>query len=142
MTNWRQISKLATTDREEWCDKLVRMVRHFSSYWGGVVDNLGGQMRRIGRESAFVMKNINKSFLFTTILPFFHFFSCAPQINKLVIIRILSSSFYPINYCVFDTYEFVPKRARQKGKILPNLPLTSYRQNSKMIKILYIKKMI
>lgn len=42
MTNWRQISKLATTDREEWCDKLVRMVRHFSSYWGGVVDNLGG----------------------------------------------------------------------------------------------------
>ena len=96
-------------------------------------------MRRIGRESAFVMKNINKSFLFTTILPFFHFFSCAPYINKLMILRIMSSLFYPINYCVFDTYEFVPKRARQKGKILPNLPLTSYRQNRKFVKIFYIE---
>ena len=85
------------------------------------------------------MKNINKSSLFTTILPFFHFFSCAPYINKLVILRILSSLFYLINYCFVDTYEFVPKRARQKGKILPNSTLTTYRQNSKMIKILYIK---
>ena len=94
-------------------------------------------MRRIGRESAFVMKNINKSSLFTTILPFFHFFSCAPFINKLVILRILSSLFYLINYCFIDTYEFVPKRARQKGKILINLPLISYRQNRKFVKILY-----
>ena len=96
-------------------------------------------MRRIGRKSAFVMKNINKSLLFTTILPFFHFFSCASSINKLAIFRIWSSLFYLINYCIFDTYEFVSKRARQKGKIFPNLPLTSYRQNSKMIKIIYIK---
>ena len=95
-------------------------------------------MRRIGREYDFVMKNINKSSLFTTILPFFHFFSCAPYINKLVILRILSSLFYLINYCFIDTYEFVPKRARQKGKILINLPLTSYRQNRKFVKILYI----
>ena len=95
-------------------------------------------MRRIGREYDFVMKNINKSFLFVANFPFFYFFSCAPYINKLVILRILSSLFYPINYCVFDTYEFVPKRARQKGRILPNLPLTSYRQNRKFIKKLYI----
>ena len=95
-------------------------------------------MRRIGRESAFVMKNINKFFLFIVNLSFFHFFSYAPYINKLVIFIILSFLFYLINYCFFDTYEFIPKRARQKGKILPNLKLTSYRQNSKMIKILYI----
>ena len=94
-------------------------------------------MRRIGRESAFVMKNINKSSLFTTILPFFYFFSCAPYINKLVILRILSSFLYHINYCFVDTYEFVPKLARQKGKILPNLLLTIYRQNRRFVKKLY-----
>ena len=84
------------------------------------------------------MKNINKSPLFITHLPFFHFFSCASSINKLVIFRISFSLFYLINYCIFDTYEFVSKRARQKGKILPNLPLTSYRQNRKFVKMLYI----
>lgn len=99
-------------------------------------------MRRIGREYDFVMKNINKSSLFIVRLPFFHFFSCAPYINKLVILRILSSLFYLINYCFFDTYEFVPKRARQKGRILPNLPLTSYRQNRKFVKILYINEVV
>ena len=96
-------------------------------------------MRRIGREYDFVVKNINKSSLFTTILSFFHFFSYAPYINKLVIFRILSSFLYHINYCFVDTYEFVSKCARQKGRILPNSTLTTYRQNSKMIKILYIK---
>ena len=96
-------------------------------------------MRRIGREYDFVVKNINKSSLFTTILSFFHFFSYAPYINKLEISRILSSFLYLINYCFVDTYEFVSKCARQKGKILPNSTLTTYRQNSKMIKILYIK---
>ena len=96
-------------------------------------------MRRIGREYDFVMKNINRSSLFIAILPPFHFFSCTPYINKLVISRILSSLFYLINYCIFDTYKLVPKRARQKGKILPNSTLTTYRQNSKFVKILYIK---
>ena len=85
------------------------------------------------------MKNINKSPLFTTILPFFHFFSCASSINKLVILRILSSLFYLINYCVFDSYIFFSKRSRQKGKISLHLDLDDYRQNSKMIKIIYIK---
>ena len=96
-------------------------------------------MRRIGRKYDFVMKNINKSSLFTTILPFFHFFSCTPYINKLVIFRILSSFLYHINYWFVDTYEFVPKCSRQKGKISPNLLFTISRQNSKFIKILYIK---
>ena len=84
------------------------------------------------------MKNINKFFIFIKILPFFHFFSCASSINKLVIFRIWSSLFYFINYCIFDSYEFFSKRSRQKGKILPNSTLTSYRQNSKFVKILYI----
>ena len=96
-------------------------------------------MRRIGKEYGFVMKNINKFFIFIKNIPLFHFFSLASSINKLVIFRILSSLFYLINYCVFDTYEFVPKCARQKGRILPNLLLTSYRQISKFVKILYIK---
>lgn len=99
-------------------------------------------MRRIGRESAFVMKNINKSSISVQNFPFFHFFSCAPYTNKLVILRNLSSLFYLINYCFVDTYEFISKRARQKGRILSNLPLTSYRQNGKMIKILYIYEAI
>ena len=85
------------------------------------------------------MKNINKFFIFIKNLPFFHFFSCASSINKLAIFRILSFFLYHINYCFVDTYEFVSKCARQKGKILPNSTLTTYRQNSKMIKILYIK---
>lgn len=95
-------------------------------------------MRRIGKESAFSMKNINKSSLFITNLPFFHFFSCASSINKLVIFRILSSLFYLINYCFFDSYELFSKRSRQKGKILPNLLFTISRQISKFVKILYI----
>ena len=85
------------------------------------------------------MKNINKFSLFITILPFFHFFSCASSINKLVIFWILSSLFYLINYCFFDSYEFFSKRSRQKGKILPNLLFTISRQISKFVKILYIK---
>lgn len=86
------------------------------------------------------MKNINKSSLFITNLPFFHFFSCASSIHKLVIFRILSSLFYLINYCIFDSYEFFSKRSRQKGKILPNLLFTISRQISKFVKILYIKE--
>ena len=85
------------------------------------------------------MKNINKFFIFITILPFFHFFSFASSINKLVIFRILSSLFYLINYCFFDSYEFFSKHSRQKGKILPNLLFTISRQISKFVKILYIK---
>ena len=85
------------------------------------------------------MKNINKSFLFITNLPFFHFFSCASSINKLVIFRISPSLFYLINYCIFDSYGFFSKRSRQKGKISPNLLFTISRQISKLIKILYIK---
>ena len=65
------------------------------------------------------MKNINKSFVFIKNFPFFHFFSCASSINKLVIFRILSSLFYFINYCIFDSYELISKRSRQKGKISP-----------------------
>lgn len=42
-------------------------------------------MRRIGKEQGFAMKNINKFFIFIKIFPFFHFFSCASSINKLVI---------------------------------------------------------
>lgn len=86
------------------------------------------------------MKNINKSSLFITNLSFFHFFSCASSINKLVIFRILSSLFYLINYCFFDSYEFFSKRSRQKGKILPNLLFTISRQISRFVKILYIKE--
>lgn len=86
------------------------------------------------------MKNINKFFIFIKILPFFHFFSCASSINKLVIFRILSSLFYLINYCIFDSYELISKRSRQKGKISPHLDLDNYRQNGKMIKIIYIKE--
>lgn len=96
-------------------------------------------MRRIGKEYDFVMKNINKSSLFITNLPFFHFFSCVSSINKLVIFRTLYSLFYLINYCVFDSYELSSKRSRQKGKISPKLNVDDYRQNSKMIKIIYIK---
>ena len=87
------------------------------------------------------MKNINKSSIFITNLPFFHFFSCASSINKLAIFRIWSSLFYLINYCVFDSYEFFSKRSRQKGKILPNLLFTISRQISKFVKILYTKMM-
>ena len=85
------------------------------------------------------MKNINKFSLFVTNLPFFHFFPCASSINKLVIFWILSSLFYLINNCIFDSYEFFSKRSRQKGKILPNLLFTISRQISKFVKILYIK---
>jgi len=85
------------------------------------------------------MKNINKFSLFVTNLPFFHFFSCASSINKLVIFRILSSLSYLINNCIFDSYEFFYKCSRQKGKILPNLLFTISRQISKFVKILYIK---
>lgn len=85
------------------------------------------------------MKNINKSSIFITNLPFFHFFSCASSINKLVIFWILSSLFYLINYCIFDSYGFFSKRSRQKGKILPNLLFTISRQISRFVKILYIK---
>lgn len=85
------------------------------------------------------MKNINKFSVFITHLPFFHFFFCASSINKLVIFRFLSSLFYLINYCIFDSYELISKRSRQKGKILPNLLFTISRQISKLIKILYIK---
>lgn len=86
------------------------------------------------------MKNINKFFIFIKNIPFFHFFSYASSINKLVIFWTLYSLFYLINYCIFDSYELFSKRSRQKGKILLNSPLTVYRQNSKMIKILYIKE--
>lgn len=96
-------------------------------------------MRRIGKESGFVMKNINNFSLFITHFPFFHFFSYASSINKLVIFRIMSSLFYLINDCIFDSYNFFSKRSRQKGKILPNLLFTISRQISKFIKILYIK---
>ena len=85
------------------------------------------------------MKNINKSSIFITNLPFFHFFSCASSINKLAIFRIWSSLFYLINYCIFDSYGFFSKRSRQKGKILPNLLFTISRQISRFVKILYIK---
>ena len=85
------------------------------------------------------MKNINKFFIFITHLPFFHFFFCASSINKLVISWILSSFFYLINNCVFDSYELISKRSRQKGKILPNLLFTISRQISRFVKILYIK---
>ena len=88
------------------------------------------------------MKNINKSFVFIKNLPLFHFFSCASSINKLVILWILSSLFYLINYCIFDSYEFFSKRSRQKGKILPNLLFTISRQISKFVKILYIKDLL
>ena len=54
-----------------------------------------------------------------------------------MIFRILSSLFYIINYCIFDSYEFFSKRSRQKGKILPNLLFTISRQISKFVKILY-----
>ena len=87
------------------------------------------------------MKNINKSSIFITNLPFFHFFSCASSINKLAIFRIWSSLFYLINYCIFDSYEFFSKRSRQKGKISPNLLFTISRQISKFVKILYTKMM-
>jgi len=87
------------------------------------------------------MKNINKFSLFITILPFFHFFSCASSINKLVIFQISFSLFYLINYCFFDSYELISKPSRQKGKILPNLLFTISRQISKFVKILYIKMM-
>lgn len=97
-------------------------------------------MRRIGKESGFVMKNINKFFVFIKNFPFFHFFSCASSINKLVIFRILSSLSYLINNCIFDSYEFFSKRPRQKGKIFPHLDLDNYRQNGKMIKIIYIEE--
>ena len=96
-------------------------------------------MRRIGKEYDFVVKNINKSSLFITHLPFFHFFSCAFSINKLVIFRISPSLFYLINDCIFDSYNFFSKYSRQKGKISPKLNVDDYRQNSKMIKIIYIK---
>ena len=85
------------------------------------------------------MKNINKSFIFIKNFPFFHFFSCASSINKLIIFWTLYSLFYLINYCIFDSYEFFSKRSRQRGKILPNLLFTISRQNSKFVKILYIK---
>ena len=85
------------------------------------------------------MKNINKFSLFITNLPFFHFFSCASSINKIVIFQISSSLFYLINNCVFDSYELISKRSRQKGKISPNLLFTISRQISKFVKILYIK---
>ncbi len=77
--------------------------------------------------------------MFIKNFPFFHFFSCASSINYLVIFRILSSLFYLINYCIFDSYEFFYKRSRQKGKISSNLLFTISRQNSKFVKILYIK---
>ena len=86
------------------------------------------------------MKNINKSFIFIKNFPFFHFFSYASSINKLVIFRILSSLSYLINNCIFDSYEFFSKRSRQKGKILPNLLFTISRQISKFVKIVYIKE--
>ena len=85
------------------------------------------------------MKNINKFFIFIKNLPFFHFFFCASSINKLVIFWTLSSLFYLINYCIFDSYELISKRSRQKGKILPNLLFTISRQISKFVKIIYIK---
>ena len=88
------------------------------------------------------MKNINKFFIFIKNFPFFHFFSCASSINKLVIFIILSSLFYLINYCIFDSYELFSKRSRQKGKILPNLLFTISRQISKFVKILYIKDLL
>lgn len=86
------------------------------------------------------MKNINKFSLFIKHLSFFHFFSCASSINKLVIFRILSFFFYLINNCFFDSYEFFSKRSRQKRKISPNLLFTISRQISKFVKILYIKE--
>lgn len=86
------------------------------------------------------MKNVNKFFIFIKNFPFFHFFSCASSINKLVIFIILSSLFYLINYCIFDSYEFFSKRSRQKGKIFPHLDLDNYRQNGNMVKIIYIKE--
>ena len=51
----------------------------------------------------------------------------------------LSSLFYLINYCIFDSYELFFKCSRQKGKILPNLLFTISWQISKFVKILYIK---
>ena len=104
--------------------------------WGG------RQLRRLGatdREGISLCYEKYKQILSFYNDSFFHFFSYAPYINKLVIFRILSSFLYHINYCFVDTYEFVSKCARQKGKILPNSTLITYRQNSKMIKILYIK---
>lgn len=88
------------------------------------------------------MKNINNFSLFITNLPFFHFFSCASSINKLIIFWTLYSLFYLINYCFFDSYEFFSKCSRQKGKILPNLLFTISRQISKFVKILYIKDLL
>ena len=47
--------------------------------------------------------------------------------------------FYLINYWSVDIYEFVSKRARQKGKILCTMVSYIYRQNSKFLKIIYTK---
>ncbi len=44
------------------------------------------------------------------------------------------------NNCSLDTYKLPSKSARQKGKIFPHLDLDNYRQNGKMIKIIYIKE--
>ena len=45
-----------------------------------------------------------------------------------------------INHCFLDIYKSSSKNARQKGKISPHLDLDDYRQNGKMIKIIYIKE--
>ena len=44
------------------------------------------------------------------------------------------------NNCFLDTYKASSKSARQKGKIFPHLDLDNYRQNGKMIKIIYIEE--
>ena len=44
------------------------------------------------------------------------------------------------NNCFLDTYKSSSKSARQKGKISLHLDLDNYRQNGKMIKIIYIKE--
>lgn len=85
------------------------------------------------------MKNINKISVFITTFSWFLLFSYVYHLNKILILRTLSSLFYLINNCIFNSYELFSKRSRQKGKISPNLLFTISRQISKFVKILYIK---
>lgn len=45
-----------------------------------------------------------------------------------------------ITLYIINCYEFVIKSARQKGKFLRNVVSYVYRQNSKFLKILYMKR--
>ena len=79
------------------------------------------------------MKNINKFFYFLCFFIPFSLFVVRPYSN--ISIKIHSS-----NHCFLDIYKSSSKSARQKGKIFSHLDLDNYRQNGKMIKIIYIKE--